>query len=287
MDESKKLLVKNYLANINVSLGHSGYQKVWPDWRDLDYIPGYNKFYYICDGEGWLSINGNEYYPKPGQMFLMPGGVKQSYSAINDNTFTKYWCHFTASVGDMNLFDVISLPYFIDVRERPAADGLFKRLIEGGESTGLTSALKVKAALLELISFYIENAAVGKINLSSSGTLDKLSLILNYIDSHLTENITVEKLAQLMHLHPNYFIKFFRRNLGTSPINYVNKRRIDRAKLIIETADDTLSMIAEKVGINDVYYLSKLFKEITGYSPSEYRKLVKGRHPGTGRRSPG
>ncbi len=274
MENKKMLLLKNYLANLKVEVKDTGYTKVWPGWRDMDYIPGYNKFYFICDGEGWLKIGETEHYPKPGQLFLMPQGVKQSFSTINENTFTKYWGHFTAGIGDMNLFDVVRLPWYIDVADRSHMEELFRQLIKHNERHELTSALRAKAAMLEIISFYLENAAIGEIRLTNSQWTDKLNLVLEYIDNHLNENISVEKLAQIVHLHPNYFIRFFRKHLGASPISYINHRRMDKAKLLLETNDDTLAVIAEKTGIGDIYYLSRIFKEYTGFSPSEYRKLV-------------
>lgn len=277
MDSRKKLFLKNYLSNLRVETLEKGHLRVWPDWRDIDYVPGYNKFYLIQGGEGLLVIDGARYYPKPGQMFLMPQGVKQSYTAINENTFTKYWCHFTARVGDMNLFDIIKLPYFIDIEDMDVPESLFKQLIDSEDSLELTAALRSKAAMLGLISYYLENARVDEVNISSADSMEKLNAVLDYIDCSLSENISVEKLAQIVHLHPNYFIKVFRRHLGSSPINYINHRRIDKAKFIIETTDDTLASIADRIGIGDVYYLSKLFKEYTGFSPSEYRKLRKGR----------
>lgn len=274
MDNKKIQLLKNYLSNLKVEVNYTGFIKVWPDWRDLDYVPGYNKFYFICDGEGRLKIDGTDYYPKPGQMFLMPQGVIQSFSTINENTFTKYWCHFTAKIGDINLFDVIKLPYFINVTDKPRLEGLFRQLIQNDESLELTSTLKVRAAMLEIIAFYLENAEIGDIKITSSELTEKLNLVLEYIDNNLNENISIEKLAQIVHLHPNYFIRFFRKHLGASPINYINHKRMDKAKLLLETNDDTLAVIAEKTGIGDIYYLSRMFKEYTGFSPSEYRKLV-------------
>ncbi len=274
MDNKKLLLMKNYLSNLKVEVQYTGFTKVWPEWRDMDYIPGYNKFYFICHGEGWLRIDGTEYYPKPGQLFLMPQGVRQSYSSINENTFTKYWCHFTAKIGDINLFDIVRLPHFIDVEDKTMLKGLFRQLTEYYESNELTSALRAKAIMLEIISYYLENAVIGEIRLTSSDLTDKLNPVLEYIDNHLNGNISIEKLAQIIHLHPNYFIRFFRKHLGASPINYINHKRMDKAKLLLETGDDTLAVIAEKTGIGDIYYLSRMFKEYTGFSPSEYRKLV-------------
>ena len=54
MDKKDKFIIKNYLSNIQVNVTMVGHGKVLSDWRDIDYTPDYNKFYYICNGQGWL-----------------------------------------------------------------------------------------------------------------------------------------------------------------------------------------------------------------------------------------
>ena len=54
IDKKDKFIIKNYLSNIQVNVTMVGHGKVLPDWRDIDYTPDYNKFYYICNGQGWL-----------------------------------------------------------------------------------------------------------------------------------------------------------------------------------------------------------------------------------------
>ncbi|MCX7843505.1 MAG: AraC family transcriptional regulator [Clostridia bacterium] len=275
MEQKKKLLMKNYLSNLKITMGEAGYIKVWPEWRDMDYTPQYNKFYLICSGEGWIRIGDKEYYPKPGQMFLMPQGVKQSYSTLNENTFTKYWCHFNAKIGDANLFDVIMLPSFININDMSVPEGYFKKLIESNSSQEFTSSLKINAAILELISYFIDNSVVERINITSSQTVEKLGFIVDYIENNLRESITVEKLAKMVHLHPNYFIRIFKKHFGSSPINYITQKRVEAVKRLLETTDCTLGQAAEQVGVKDVYYMSKLFKGYTGYSATEYKKIIK------------
>ena len=275
MEDNRKVLIKEFFANLKVEVTQAEYSKVWPGWRDMDYIPGYNKFYFICDGEGWLKIGDEEYYPKRGQMFLMPEGVIQSYSTINSNTFTKYWCHFTAKIGDLNLFDIIKVQDYIEVKDHVYVENLFKKMISSGKGYGIASVLKENSALLELIIYFIENSTVERKVPVKSESLMRLKAITDYIEKKLKENITIEELAQVVHLHPNYLIRFFRKHLGMPPIHYINRRRIEEAKrLIIASSDETLADISSKVGINDIYYFSKLFKEYTGFSPTQFKKMV-------------
>jgi AraC family transcriptional regulator, arabinose operon regulatory protein len=272
MAVDNQAFIKNYFSNLNVKVTIAGFQKVWPDWRELDFVPGYNKFYLICEGEGYIKIGDKELYPKAGQLVMMPSGIKQSYSAINDNPYTKYWCHFTAKVGEMNLFDVVEVPNIIDVDDFAKPVGICRELVDCYESNDLIAAIHLKSKLLELITYYLENSIIENINLVPSGNLEKLNLVANFIEENLKEHITIEELAGMVHVHPNYFIKLFRKYLGTTPIKYLIARRIECAKLLLRTTEDSLSVIADKTGVMDIYYLSKMFKEHTGFTPTEFRR---------------
>ena len=79
-------MLNNYFTNMHVNLIVAAFTKCPELWSDIDYTPDYNKFYFIREGEGWLKVGEKEFYPKPGQLCLMPAGIKQSYSNISKNT---------------------------------------------------------------------------------------------------------------------------------------------------------------------------------------------------------
>src|SRR5690554_6937091 len=134
-------MLENFFSNLHVNIIVSAFTKCPLTWRDIDYIPDYNKFYFICSGEGMLKVGTQEFYPKPGQLCLMPAGVKQSYSCISTNTFLKYWCHFTAKIGEVNIFDIIKTPFIVDVENKDLLETLFQKLIYYNNSSTLTSSL--------------------------------------------------------------------------------------------------------------------------------------------------
>jgi AraC family transcriptional regulator, arabinose operon regulatory protein len=264
-------LIRLYLENLEVRVTAIGYNQVWTDWRELDYTPDYNKFYLICDGEGWLKIGDSEFNPKPGEWFLMPHGVKQSYSYTSGPRYTKYWCHFTARIGERNLFDLLQMPYYIDTDNDAEAMRLFRELLECDSGDSVSGPLLVQSAMLRLISYYMERAVTAQHLLKPSAVSEPLQQVIAYIQSHYRRNLTIEELAERAHLHPNYFIRVFKRQFGTSPIQYINKKRLEEAKLLLVTTKLLLSEIGDRVGISDVSYLSRIFKASTGFSPTAYR----------------
>ncbi len=274
MDSSGGLLIKNYLSNMQVDITLAGYTKCFTDWRDIDYTPAYNKFYLIYAGEGWLRIGGRDYYPRPGQLFLMPGGVKQSYGAVSENTFLKHWCHFTASVGDMNLFDLIRTPYFIDVENKdlPRLKELFANLLENYSGGGMASVLKAKASIYSIIACFLEGCGAEPVSSPDSPAAEKLDTVLKYIENHLSGDITVEELARTVYLHPNYFIRFFKKHLGCAPMHYIKSLRLEKARTLLAGSAMPVKEVALATGFRDLFHFSKSIKSYTGFSPSELRR---------------
>lgn len=275
MDIKQFSLMKTYFSNLQVEVTLAGFNTVGNEWKDIDYIPEYNKLYYIVDGEGWLKIRDKEYEPKPGQLFLMPQGIKQSYSSTTENTFLKYWCHFTASVGDMNIFDILEVPDFIEIEKKNHLEECFKELVKYYNSPEVFSVFKVKSSILQLISFYLEHSAIENIKVTKSETITSINNAIDYIDKNYFKSISIKELAGIAHLNPQYFIRIFKKNLGISPIQYLNKRRIEEAKRMLTTTNFTLTEISDKLGYNNLYYLSKRFKQSTGLTPTEYKSFIK------------
>ena len=273
MESNNIQFQRDFLMNLQLSISIAAFTHCKENWRDTNFTPDYNKFYFICEGEGVIKIAEKEVFPKKGQMVFMPAGLLQSYSTINNNTFKKYWCHFNAKIGDINLFDFMDLPYIIEVEDNEKIEKLFKELIVTQENPKLYSLLKEKAILTELISYYIEKAKVDSFKSSKFSSIEKLNKVLKYIQEHISENITVETLANFVHFHPNYFTNIFKKYMGMPPIQYINKIRFERAKYLLKTTDLHINEIASRTGFCDIYYFSKFFKNYSGYSPSDFRNI--------------
>ncbi len=87
-------------------------------------------------------VDGVSYHPEPGDIFLMPAGVRQSYYAISDNRYTKYWCHFTAQCGGIRLFDAIRTPFCVRVSNPERMKECFSRLVFSVEHPDLYGGLR-------------------------------------------------------------------------------------------------------------------------------------------------
>lgn len=97
--------------------------------------------------------------------------------------------------------------------------------------------------------------------------------IINYLNENYDQKISLEQIAHNMYLSPVYISKIFKEETGESPINYLIKIRLEKARDILHKGDGgSIKNIANQVGYEDVYHFSKLFKKYYGISPLYYKK---------------
>ncbi len=98
--------------------------------------------------------------------------------------------------------------------------------------------------------------------------------IIHYINENYAQKISLDQIAHNMYLSPVYISKIFKEKTGDSPINYLIRIRLSRAKELLDKDTGSIKEIAAAVGYDDVYHFSKLFKKYFGVSPMNYRRSV-------------
>ena len=109
---------------------------------------------------------------------------------------------------------------------------------------------------------------------STRGALDRprLQRIAQYIEAHLSEELSLEDLAAEVCLSPFHFARAFKAATGTAPHRYLTDRRIERAKSLIAEGRLSLAEIAHVCGFSSQAHFTRWFKRIVGTTPGAYRK---------------
>ncbi|SHH57172.1 AraC family transcriptional regulator [Clostridium grantii] len=272
MEKNDSIFINNYLSNLNVNIYISKFVKCKFPWKEMNAVNQYNKLYYIRGGEGWIKIEDEIFYPQKNELIFIPQGITHSFSNISEDTFLKYYCHFTAKIGSYNLFDIIKFPFKIEVRETEEIENIFEKLVETSNSYKIASSIESKAFLMQLISYYIQNSNIKEIKISKTSTIDKMNKIITYINENIKKDLTISELSGIANLHPNYFTKLFSDLFGMSPVKYINSERMTKAKQFLTCSNMSILEIASNTGFKDAYYFSQIFKKYTQQSPTEYRK---------------
>jgi len=129
--------------------------------------------------------------------------------------------------------------------------------------------LKIKELILLLIqSKNIDSILELVADLYFTNTIQ----IREVIELHLFSNLKLEELAKLCNLSLSSFKREFKKEFDDSPTNYINNRRLDKAKELLDITDLPISEIAYETGFKDSLYFTRLFKNKIGVPPTTYRK---------------
>ncbi|CAM3674138.1 AraC family transcriptional regulator [Cohnella lubricantis] len=233
------------------------------------------KLLFVTAGEGRLLTADGEEALKPGDCAMILPGTEHAIEPQNGGTLVFKWCHIRAKYRERDVYKKLGLPLVVNLCSEEAGR-LIDTMIRCLPQEGIAARLRVKGAVLELLSLYIERLPEREkrgVEAAPSQEMAKIETVLQYIDDHLMDNVTIEELARLVYLHPNYFIVFFKSMLGCSPIQYVNNRRMEVARQLLLDPKHSVSDVANRIGMK-IYYFSRMFKTQTGLTPSRYRKLA-------------
>jgi transcriptional regulator GlxA family with amidase domain len=92
----------------------------------------------------------------------------------------------------------------------------------------------------------------------------------------MAEPVSLCHLAEFARLSPATVGRLFRRHLGTTPVTWIMRVKIERARLLLRTRRLSVAEVARAVGFADPYYFSKCFRKVTGQSPLAYRQQQRG-----------
>lgn len=97
---------------------------------------------------------------------------------------------------------------------------------------------------------------------------------IEYMHTNLDTKITLEDIAKVAHMSPSHFSRIFKHETGASPIDYLGRIRMDRAKKLLLASDKSITEIALECGFNSPAYLSASFYKKFRTTPSDYRKTL-------------
>lgn len=106
---------------------------------------------------------------------------------------------------------------------------------------------------------------------TASRPKDVVEKVKQYIQAHISENISVDDLAGIVYLSADHLRRIFKKQENITIVDYIIKKRMELAKTLLERDELTITMISAKVGYNNYSYFTKMFKKMYGMTPREYQ----------------
>lgn len=102
----------------------------------------------------------------------------------------------------------------------------------------------------------------------------QLKLVVEYIQEHLAENLTLTQLASLIQISPHYFASLFKQSIGSSPHKYITQCRLTKAKTLLRQRDLAIAFICQEVGFKNQSHFTRVFRQHFKITPKAYRNLL-------------
>ena len=212
---------------------------------------------------------------KPGDLFLIPDG--SSHAARWEDAGELLVIALESDLINNVAPEVVKGKNVEFIHTQGQQDGLitnialaFKEELESGGSGGelyrdtLTNAL---------VARLLRNYSATCVAKQAKGGLGKrkLKLVLDYIQAHITEEITLAKMADIADLSPFHFSRIFKESVGVSPNRYVNYCRVEKAKRLLEQQQISIIQISAACGYSNPSYFIRQFRKIMGVTPKVYQ----------------
>ena len=229
---------------------------------------------YCMEGRGWYELSGQRRDVAANQYFILPPGIPHAYGADPQEPWTIYWIHFTgphAAIYSEGQQEPQSL--------RPSLTSRISERLMVFEEIFSTLQLSTDAESLRyassLLHYYLASMRYLRHYRHQAPPEDRDDVVeaaKHYMRENLERRVTLEQLARYTGYSPSHFSLLFRQKTGESPLSYLNRIKTERAcRLLLET-NMHVNQICHKIGIDDSYYFSRLFKQHTGLSPRRYRE---------------
>ncbi len=251
---------------------------------------------FVAKGSGTTFIDGQRYPISRGDVYIINVGSEHSYTAVQgfqyydilvspDFFSPKELRDFDRLDGFYELFFLESMfrkeegfrsRLHLSPREtleiELAVGRIHKELQERRNGYEIMCKGLFLTLLAELCRHYTCQIRVEKRETIMSGRKQAIARVIEYIEEHYADSFDMERLASLAYLSSSHFRSVFREHVGLSPLEFLNRHRLDKAKELLATTDRNVSEIAYQVGFHDPGYFARMFRRMEKKSPLSFRK---------------
>ena len=256
------------------------FEKVPLHWHDEVEI------IYIKKGRGRVTLDFTSLYVEAGDIIIVSPGQLHAIGPAEDSMeYENIIFHPQILLSKQT--DTCSTDYFsplmdgtltIPVLYQPG-DPYYKEIsacVDANDEISKTNPpayqLFIKSQLFMLFYILFNKCSSRNAQKKDYKSLEKMKLILKFVENNYMEKITIEDVAKEVNLSQSHFMKYFKNTMGTSFIDYLNEYRLTMASRLLISSDSSILDIAAEVGFDNLSYFNRSFKKRFQQTPREYRK---------------
>lgn len=269
-----------------LNVGHSRLNANW-NWNRI--CSPFARIYLVTDGEARTRIGSDVFHLKPDCLYLIPPFTL--HDDMCDGHFSLHYIHFYENAPlPESLFDRYAFPFELPAIEldRVLVERLlemnpgrhlrhidpqiydnatsFRRFDADNNKMPLHSTIETQGILYQLMSRFIS-----QMQHKSANKDKRIFQAIEYIHANINQDISVSLLADSCCMTSDHFIRLFRKEMKLTPLKYINRKKMERAQILLTTTNQPVQQIAVDLSVENVSYFNRLFRQHAGKTPSQFR----------------
>ncbi|BBH19103.1 AraC family transcriptional regulator [Paenibacillus baekrokdamisoli] len=273
-------------GNGELTVLFSGEGKPFPLHQIGPAVHNYYLVHTVLSGRGTFEIDGKRYECVKGDTFFIFPDVLFTYSAHDTDPWHYRWVAFRGFLAEPLLSSLgFSVAHPVvhkdDIR---SVVHLYRKMQQTLKQTPFPELADLEAnGLLRILLKEFGEVNAGRLTLNSLAILPdmerQIKQAVRFLSYQFAKEISIDDLSQSLGYHRTHLSKMFKQYTGVSPMQFLLRVRIERAKeLLSGKILLTIDQVATSVGYRDALYFSKQFRRATGYSPSDFRSEYRNEH---------
>lgn len=230
---------------------------------------------YCEKGKGTITIENEQFKLTENQILIIPANKPHSYESEASNPWSIYWIHFRGTKSSLYAPVAEKIITLNDVRISNRLD-LFEEMYQNLEMGFYADNLEYSSICLKhflsSIKYIDQYIRIKSVNTSD---LDTIPMSIIFMRDNLTNKLTLSQIAKHVGYSDSYFRNLFLEKTSFTPIEYLNKLKIQKSCSLLQFSNMKINEIAYYLGYYDPYHFSKSFRKEMEISPREYRKKYK------------
>ncbi len=242
------------------------------DWHSILHSHGFTELFYVVGGRGQFQIRTTTFPVGEGDMVIVEPNVEHTETSLDASPLEYIVLGIdgfalpVASQEDQLWQKVSFQGSAPDIMRQ--LRGILRETEEKspGYETVCQSLVNILLVQLSRRIGFATGVAAPR-SASREGTAAR-----RYIDNHFRENLTLDSLAQAVHISKYHLAHIFTREYGISPISYLQELRLQECRDLLRTTDYSVAQVARMTGFSSPSYFSQRFHKAEGMSPAQYRQ---------------
>lgn len=266
---------------------------VGTEWDYKNVLSPFSRILIVTGGDGYVWHHKQKFHLTPGTMHLIPSYTLSHYKTFH--SLESIYILFTVQTGEgMSIYQFLNPDFHVQTKGHDIDQAMHMVSLNPGRQlrdydpekydnkatlhsfndqntiANIPAFIETQGIIQQFFARFMTNTSprpTEKIE-----TFQRLFKSIQYITEHLDKPIRVKDLADMSYYSTDHYSKIFLDIMGLRPIEYINRKRIEKAELLLLTTPENIENISAMCGIPNTSYFQRLFKKYKHVTPAKYRK---------------